>query len=114
MNANYSEIIASIPLEDRELLGLLKNLTRHNGLTEFGDNFIPPKYLDPNYVAPNSGRTLFVANLVLLAITCVVVGLRYYARVFIAGGLGADDVAIGISTVSLILNGHTVIVRMYH
>lgn len=95
-----SDLANAVSPEDIQLLQILKELTKHNGLTEFGDDYLPPKYTDPNYVAPHSGHSLFISSIVLLVITCVVVAGRYYARVFLAGGLGGDDISIGIATVS--------------
>lgn len=82
-----------------ELLRLLKVFTDNNKLTEYPENYIPPKYIDPNYVAPHIGHGLMVTSIVLLVVTCLVVVGRYYARLFIAGGVGGDDITIGIATV---------------
>lgn len=96
-----SDLASSLSTEDLQLLQVLRNLAEKNGITEFGNDYLPPKYTDPNYVAPHAGHSLFVANIVLVVITCIIVTGRYYARIFVAGGLGGDDIAIGIATVSL-------------
>lgn len=95
-----SSVVAPLSADQIELLRLLKVFTENNGLTEFGVNYIPPKYIDPNYVAPHIGHSLMVTSIVLLVVTCFVVAGRYYARLFIAGGVGGDDITIGIATVS--------------
>lgn len=95
-----SSLVAPLSADQIELLRLLKVFTENNGLTEFGVGYIPPKYIDPNYVGPHIGHGLMITSIVLLAVTCLVVAGRYYARLFIAGGVGGDDITIGIATVS--------------
>lgn len=95
-----SGLVRPISPDDLQLLQLLKVFTEKNGLTEFGRDYIPPKYTDPNYVPAHLGHGLMVTSAVLLVITCFVVAGRYYARLFIAGGVGWDDFTIGIATVS--------------
>lgn len=96
MSVNTS---ASISTDDRILLAALKSLAKHNGLTEFGPGFVPPKYGDPNYTAPRAGTTFLVTNIVLLLVTCFVMAGRFYTKLFVIGGLGGDDVAIAVAMV---------------
>lgn len=95
--------MAPLSPEDLQLLELLRVFTANNGLTEFGKDYIPPRYLDPNYIPPHIGHGLLVVSTVLLVVTCLVVAGRYYARLFIAGGVGGDDITIGIATVSSVI-----------
>lgn len=99
-----SGLVAPLTPDDLQLLELLRLFTENNGLTEFGKDYIPPRYTDPNYVPPHIGHGLLVMGTVLLVVTCLVVAGRYYARLFIAGGVGADDITIGIATVSSMSN----------
>lgn len=101
MSTNNTQILPSITAEDWMNLKSIKHLAAENNLKGFNQDFIPPRFTDPNYVMPDKGNTLFVLNIVMVSVVFVVVGLRYYARVFIAGGLGADDVAIGLAVVGL-------------
>ncbi|KAI5847041.1 hypothetical protein DFP73DRAFT_543950 [Morchella snyderi] len=102
MSTNNTQILPSITAEDWMNLGSIKHLAAENNLKGFNQDFIPPRFTDPNYVMPDKGNVLFVLNIVMVSIVFVVVALRYYARVFIAGGLGADDVAIGFAVLSFI------------
>lgn len=91
--------MAPLSPEDLQLLEMLRVFTANNGLTEFGKDYVPLRYTDPNYIPPHIGHGLLVISTVLLVVTCLVVAGRYYARLFIAGGVGADDITIGVATV---------------
>lgn len=86
--------------ESLQLISALRALAERNGIQYFTDpGWLPPAYTESNYVAPDLGPVLFICNLLFMAITFLVVLVRFYTRVGIAGGLGGDDYMIGISTV---------------
>lgn len=89
----------SVSAEHRILLTAPNTLAEHNGITEFGPVFLPPKFTVPNYVPPRAGTTFLITNVVLLLITCSIMAGRLYTKFFVVGGLGGDDVAIAIAMV---------------
>lgn len=89
----------SVSADDRILLTALNTLAEHNGLTEFGPGFLPPKFTVPNYIPPRAGTTFLITNIVLLLVTCFIMAGRFYTKFFVIGGLGWDDVAIDIAMV---------------
>lgn len=91
-----ADLIHIIPLDDRLLFAELEGLARHNGLHEFGNDFVPPKYTNPNYIAPHSGQTLLVTNAVLLFVACFIMAGRIYTKLAVTGGIGGDDIEIAV------------------
>lgn len=91
----------SVSTDDRILLTALNTLAEHNGLAEFGPGFLPPKFTVPDYIPPKAGTTFLITNIVLLLVTCFMMAGRFYTKFYVIGGLGGDDVAIGIAMVYL-------------
>lgn len=61
-------------------------------------------YPTPNYVNPETrGPSLLIANCVMLSISLVVVGIRFYTRIFISRCFGPDDFFILLALVCLML-----------
>lgn len=98
MDENASD---SVSADDRILLTALHTFAEHNGLTEFGPGFLPPKFTVPNYIPPKAGTTFLVTNIVLPSVTCFIMAGRFYTNFYVIGGLGGDDVAIAIAMLDL-------------
>jgi hypothetical protein len=79
---------------------LVNELAAHNHIDL--DGVIPPDVSDADYVHPNDGYILLIANLVLAIISSLVVATRFYTRIFVAGNIGGDDITIGIALVAVI------------
>lgn len=58
----------------------------------------------PNFVNPETrGPALTVVNIVFIVLVFIVVGMRYYTRLKITRSFGQDDVVIGLSLVSFVM-----------
>jgi hypothetical protein len=67
---------------------------------DYPKNFIPPAYLDPNYVPPSEGFRVTIVCSVSMALALIVVGARLTARrVKVGDRVGADDWAIILATI---------------
>jgi hypothetical protein len=91
--------IAETALVRAKLLLALQSVADANGIS-LTDGVVVPEHVDnADYLHPNYGPALFAANLVLAAVTVVVVLARVWARIFVAGGIGDDDVMTGAAMV---------------
>jgi hypothetical protein len=52
---------------------------------------LPDNYGKPGYVAEYRGYALLLTELIMLAITLLIVGLRLFTRVYILGAIHSDD-----------------------
>jgi hypothetical protein len=84
------------------LLFALESIANANGISLTDGVVVPENVLYTDYQHPNHGSKLFTANLVLAALTALVVLARFWTRAFVAGGVGSDDVTIGAAMVVVI------------
>ncbi|KAA8902684.1 hypothetical protein FN846DRAFT_74884 [Sphaerosporella brunnea] len=89
-----------------ELLLALRDIATVNGISLTDGVAVPNHTASAEYLHPNHGSTLFVANVALAAATLLVVLARFWTRIFVAGGVGADDVTIGAAMI--VVAGSTV------
>lgn len=73
----------------------LEAIAQRNNLSFQG--VVPPNRGSPNYVRPDSGSAFIAVNVVLAAAALLTVLLRFYARLYVAGSVGTDDITIGIA-----------------
>ena len=62
------------------------------------------KWPTPNYVNPeNHGPGLLIADIILMVVVLVVIGVRFYTRLRVTKKLGPDDLLIGLALVHTLL-----------
>jgi len=66
------------------------------------NNKLPDNYGQPGYVAEYRGYALLLTELIMMAITLLIVGLRLFTRVHILGAMHSDDWWILLATAILI------------
>ncbi|TGZ81843.1 hypothetical protein EX30DRAFT_395233 [Ascodesmis nigricans] len=90
-------------VESLNLLRALEEVSQKNGITETLDGgFIPPNARYEDYVHPDRGPALFITSIVLTAVALLVVLTRLWTRAKVVGGLGRDDVVMGVAVCFII------------
>jgi hypothetical protein len=90
----------ALPTDAKDLANLLLVQKLAESYPDYPKNFIPPAYIDPNYVAPNDGGSVIIICAVSMALAVIAVVVRLVARSVRDGDrFGADDWTIIPATV---------------
>lgn len=90
--------VTAEPSIDPTAWASLVNFMSENGNHEFGLNFLPPAFCDPeNYHPPDKGKALLIFGIVTTGIALLVVLGRFATRRFVAGRIGWDDWTIALA-----------------